>query len=55
MKKTVELCRPCAEITGEKYEMKVIVAGKNRKISCEMCQRRRYGCRYALKKKEVPA
>ena len=42
MKKTLDLCRPCAELTGEKYDMKAIATGVNRKITCEICQRRRY-------------
>ena len=52
MKKTLDLCRPCAERTGEKYDMKTIKTGVNRKVTCEMCHRRKFGSRYELKRKK---
>ena len=51
MAKEKDLCRPCAEIARGKYKLTPIVAGVNRKITCEMCQRRRYGVRYEMKRK----
>lgn len=51
MAKEKDLCRPCAEIAQGKYKLTPIVAGVNRKITCEMCKRRRYGVRYELKRK----
>lgn len=55
MKRVQDLCRPCAEITKETYALKVVVRGSNRKITCEMCHRRRYGVRYELTKREASA
>jgi hypothetical protein len=51
MAKEKEYCKPCAEIAREKYTLTPIATGVNRKITCEMCQRRRYGARYELKRK----
>lgn len=51
MKRKKDLCRPCAELAREKYNLTTLTVGVNRKITCEMCHRRRYGSLYELRKK----
>ena len=52
MAKVMELCKPCAEIAGEKHKLTPVIVGRDRKITCEMCQRRRYGVRYKMEKRK---
>ena len=50
---TRDLCKPCAEARRERFErLRVIGTGKDRKITCADCCRRRYGCVYEI---EEPA
>ena len=46
-----DLCRPCAEAEKAKYAVKVISTGVNKKITCAVCGRRRYGATYEVGQK----
>ncbi len=45
---TIDLCTPCAELLREGYSLKMVKRGKNNKITCGHCNRRRYGATYEL-------
>ena len=46
---TRDLCRPCAEARKERGErLRLIGTGRDRKINCADCGRRRYGCVYEI-------
>lgn len=45
------LCKPCAEKLKESYKVKMVKAGKNIKITCAECGRRRYGATYETEAK----
>lgn len=42
----MDLCRPCAELMREGYELKKTKGGVNNKITCAGCGKRRYGSTY---------
>lgn len=45
-RKTVELCTPCLLIMLEERKYQLAEGGVNKKITCERCERRRYGAIY---------
>ena len=51
MKKTIELCRPCAEKRKERTDTVLvpILMGIDKKIWCDDCHRRRFGSEYEIK------
>ena len=51
MKKTIDLCTPCAAVIGEGYTLKMILRGINNKITCGHCNRRRFGATYEIESK----
>lgn len=45
----IDLCRPCAEaLKADGKELRAVRHGINSKITCQRCQRRRYGSTYEL-------
>ena len=44
------MCRPCAEGAKESYEVKELL-GRSEKITCAVCGRGWYGCRYEVARK----
>lgn len=50
MKKVKILCRPCGEAQGKKAVR--IPMGRDIKVTCECCGRRRYGYKYELEEGE---
>ena len=45
-KKEIALCRPCMERVKAVYTLAPLETGKNMKVSCEICGKRRYGAIY---------
>lgn len=43
------LCRPCAETLKAKKKLIRHSLGKDAKITCESCGRRRYGAKYEVR------
>ena len=48
MRKQIELCRPCAEKLMNGYTVTLVQHRINNKITCEECQKRRYGGTYLI-------
>lgn len=50
-----QFCLPCfLELKkAGKHEVSRVSGGKNHKITCWRCKRRRFGAEYEIKKKEV--
>lgn len=46
-----ELCRPCAAELGAKKSVELISSGRDRKITCGLCGRRRFGATYDVRRK----
>ena len=51
MSKTMELCGTCKAAMTRDYDLTPVIVGKDRKVTCEGCNRRRYSSRYELKRK----
>ncbi len=47
-----ELCRPCAALLGAKKSVTLISSGRDRKITCGLCGRRRFGATFDVKRKQ---
>ena len=45
------LCGKCAELMRDRFLVKTVSRGVNRKIDCQNCKRRRYGGTYDLEPK----
>lgn len=48
MDRKMDLCVPCAEKMKDGYILKLTDSGRNRKITCALCGRRRYGSGYIV-------
>lgn len=48
MKKTVDLCVPCAALLKGGYSLTWIGGGVDNKITCSHCGKRRYGGTYEM-------
>ena len=46
-----KLCVPCAAKIGETISIKK-VGGRSKKITCEICKRRRFGTEYEIGRKK---
>lgn len=51
MKRTMELCGTCKASYSRVYDLTPVIVGKDRKVTCEGCNRRRYSSRYELRRK----
>ena len=47
-KKMMMLCKPCADKLGANATVRVVRKEANMKITCRMCNRRRYGAEYEV-------
>lgn len=53
MKKILPLCGECAAKMAEGYSVKALPKAANNKVTCGLCNRRRYGGSYQIEKKTV--
>lgn len=51
MSKSMELCGKCKAAMMRDYELTPVIVGVDRKVTCEMCNRRRYSSRYEVRRK----
>ena len=47
-KKTMMLCRPCADKLSVNATVRAVRRGVDMKITCQMCGRRRFGAEYEV-------
>lgn len=50
--RTLALCRPCAEALGREWSLRRLSGGRDNKVTCDRCGRRRYGVTYELSRKK---
>jgi len=50
---TKELCGACADIMSADCDLQKVPSGKDTKVTCTHCGRRRYGGTYIIQLKEV--
>jgi len=48
-----DMCRPCAEAAKAENSVKAVSTGVNKKITCAVCGRRRFGATYEVSRKGV--
>lgn len=47
----LDLCRPCMEAKKKTHKLSRVAGGKDNKITCAICGRRRYGYTYEARRK----
>lgn len=55
MAKTADLCGNCSAKMEEGYTLKMLRRGINNKITCALCNRRRFGATYEVEPKRKKA
>ncbi len=48
----LDLCRPCMEAKKKTHKLSRVAGGKDNKITCAGCGRRRFGYTYEARRKE---
>ena len=51
MEKQAELCVPCAMLMQENYALRKTEGGRDHKVTCARCGKRRFGAKYEIRGK----